>query len=233
MNRLLALTLALATVAGRASAQAQAPNTLTDQEKQDGWRLLWDGRTTEGWRSAKSDAFPAKGWEMRDGELSVLGQGGGDIVTREAFTNFEFALEFRLTTGANSGVKYFVDPPRYKSAMGLEYQLLDDEHHPDGKRGTTHTLASLYDLIPAPAEKKVLPLGEWNVMRIVARGRHVEHWLNGAKVLEFDRGSPAYREAVAKSKFKSLPAFGESESGLILLQDHGNRVSFRSIKIKP
>jgi hypothetical protein len=227
----------------RAQRDAAGSPTLTDAERAAGWRLLWDGRTTRGWRGAKSSEFPKQGWEVADGVLSVVESGGaesragGDIVTEDAFAAFELALEFRLTKGANSGIKYYVDTGLNKgegSAIGLEYQLLDDAVHPDAKQGRdgNRTLASLYDLIPAAASKPARPVGEWNEARIVSDGRHVEHWLNGVKVLEFERGSEAFRKLVADSKYKVWPAFGELPKGPILLQDHGNRVSFRNIRIR-
>ncbi|MCB9265911.1 MAG: DUF1080 domain-containing protein, partial [Lewinellaceae bacterium] len=220
------------------------PNTLTQYEKDKGWRLLWDGKTANGWRSARSDEFPAKGWMMKDGVLTVLESGGeesengGDIVTRDQFSNFELKVEFRITEGANSGIKYFVDPELNKgagSAIGLEYQILDDEKHPDAKMGVNgnRTLASLYDLIPAenlsvPGNEKVFRgVGEWNQAHIIVRDNRIEHWLNGFKVVEYERNTPMYRALVAYSKYKVWPNFGEAPQGHILLQDHGNRVSFR------
>jgi hypothetical protein len=224
-------------------ATAVTPNTLTDQERAQGFRLLWDGKTGSGWRGAKSTEFPKEGWAIEDGILTVLETGGresraaGDIITTAKFAAFELKLEFRISPGANSGIKYYVDPELNKaegSAIGLEYQILDDERHPDAKMGRdgNRTIASLYDLIPAAATKKPRPIGEWNEARIVSRGRRVEHWLNGEKVVEYERGSAEYRKLVAESKYKVWPAFGELPEGHILLQDHGNRVSFRSIKLR-
>jgi hypothetical protein len=229
-----------------------APNTLTAQEKADGWKLLWDGKTTDGWHSPKSDAFPTKSWSLKDGELTVVSSGnaesqaGGDIITRDRYANFELVADFKTTTGCNSGIKIFVQPdiaPIDKvtgkptavgSAIGMEFQVLDDANHPDAKLGRDgdRTLGSLYDLIPAPTNKIVMPVGEWNHARIVSQGKHVEFWLNGAKTVEFERGSAAFREAVALSKFKDIPNFGEWAEGHILLQEHGSVASFRNIKIR-
>jgi hypothetical protein len=220
-----------------------APNTLADEERAEGWRLLWDGHTSWGWRSAKGEEFPESGWEMEDGVLSVVETGGaqsragGDIVTVETYHAFDLKVDFRLTLGANSGIKYYVDTELNKaegSAIGLEFQLLDDARHPDAKAGRegNRTLASLYDLIPAPPGKAVKPTGEWNQARIVSDGRRVEHWLNGTKVLEYERGSEPFRRLVGESKYRVWPSFGEKPSGHLLLQDHGNRVDFRNVKIK-
>lgn len=218
------------------------PNTLSDREQADGWKLLWDGKTTNGWRGAKLTTFPSKGWEIKDGELTVLeGNGGestngGDIVTTRTYKNFILKFEFKITPGANSGVKYFVDPSMNKgagSAIGCEYQILDDQRHPDAKLGVkgNRKLGSLYDLIPAP-DQKYFYLGQFNKGMIVVNGRHVEHWLNGQKLVEYERDNQEWNALVAYSKYKDWPNFGNLSEGNILLQDHGNRVTFKSIKIK-
>lgn len=234
--------------------RASAPNTLTAKERADGWTLLWDGRTTAGWRSPKNNEFPAKSWLIKDGVLSVVSAGdanaessaGGDIITTECYSNFELQVDFMTTFGCNSGIKIFVQPnlsPIDKvtgkptgvgSAIGLEYQILDDAHHPDAKLGRNgdRKLGALYDLFPCDPDKTVYPPGQWNHAYILSRGTHVEHWLNGKKILEYDRGSDAFREAVALSKFKNIPGFGEWPQGHILLQEHGSEVSFRNIKIR-
>lgn len=218
-------------------------NRLSHAEKLAGWRLLWDGRTSNGWRGARLQIFPEKGWSMQHGELIVHESGGlkagrgGDIVTTATYGAFELSLEFKLTSGANSGIKYFVFPERLKksgSVLGLEYQLLDDEKHPDARRGANgnRTVGSLYDLIPAE-NKKANPTGEWNHARIIAKKNgDVEHWLNGVKVVEYNRFSQIFRTLLVHSKYKDYDDFGQIPEGHIVLQDHGNMVSFRNIKIR-
>lgn len=220
------------------------PNNLSAFEKSNGWKLLFDGKTNMGWVGAYKKQFPDKGWEIKDGILKVLSSegkestNGGDIVTKEKFSAFDLSFEFKLTAGANSGVKYFVtlNENNQGSAIGLEYQLLDDTLHPDAKMGRegNRTLASLYDLIKAQKTSRFIKQpGGWNTGRIIVYpNNHVEHYLNGVKVLEYDRGSQAYRGLVAISKYKVWDNFGEARGGHILLQDHGNEVSFRSIKIR-
>jgi hypothetical protein len=219
-------------------------NQLIAEDKKSNWEMLWDGETTNGWRGAKLDHFPEKGWVIENGELTVLSTGGGeseaggDIVTDKQYDNFELKLEFKITEGANSGIKYYVNTDLNKgegSSIGLEFQILDDARHPDAKLGNhegSRTLASLYDLIQADPNKYVKPIGEWNTAHIKSNNNHVEHWLNGMKVLEYERKSDAYRKLVSESKYVTWPQFGEADKGNILLQDHGDRVSFRNIKIK-
>lgn len=221
-----------------------ANNTLTDEEKKNGWKLLFDGQTGKGWKGAKLDGFPEKGWKIEDGTISVLsskGQesaNGGDIVTTDLYSAFDLSFDFKLSTGGNSGVKYFVTLSEVTSgsAIGLEYQVLDDKNHPDAKQGVggNRTLSSLYDLITAKKDDRfVHPPGEWNTGRVVVYpNNHVEHYLNGVKVLEYERGSQHYRDLVAKSKYQKWPNFGEAKEGRILLQDHGDEVSYRNIKIR-
>ena len=223
-------------------------NVLTDNEARTGWRLLWDGKTTNGWRGAKLTEFPENGWEISDGILSVLSSGGaesrngGDIVTNDLFSNFELSVDFKMTEGANSGIKYFVDSELNKgegSAIGLEFQILDDKKHPDAKKGKNgnRTVGSLYDLIRAENNgssrgKNFKGVGKWNNARVVVRDEHVEHWLNQVKVVKFDRSSQIFRALVEKSKYEKWNNFGQIPEGLILLQDHGDKVSFKSIKIR-
>jgi hypothetical protein len=224
-------------------------NRLTDHEIRQGWRLLWDGKTAQGWRGAKLDHFPESGWTMEDGVLTVEATDGGestgpgDIVTVDSFSNFEFEFEFRISEGANSGVKYFVDPALNKgegSAIGCEFQILDDQVHPDAKEGVAgnRTLGSLYDLITAEnlqtadRAKQFKGIGEWNHGRIVSHNGKVEHWLNNEKAVEFDRHSQMFRALVAYSKYKVWPGFCQWPEGSLLLQDHGNEVSFRNLKVR-
>ena len=228
----------------------QSPiNQLTEQEQAEGWVLLFDGQTTHGWRGAHLDHFPDHGWVVRDGELVVLAAdgaestNGGDIVTEEEYSAFEFSVDFKITEGANSGIKYFVTEKEQQkgSAYGLEFQILDDEKHPDAKLYTTYpgsrTLASLYDLKKSE-QVRFNGVGEWNTAVVkVFPNNHVEHWLNGVKVLEYERCSPEFRELVKGSKYADPAyqvggAFGEAPKGHLLLQDHGNEVAFRNIKIK-
>ncbi|WP_077920258.1 DUF1080 domain-containing protein [Spirosoma sp. 209] len=230
-----------------AAEKPQSPNTLTDKERKEGWKLLFDGKTTTGWRGAYKDKFPDKGWSVQDGMLSIQKSDGsesqsfGDIVTTGEYGDFDLTFDFKLTDGANSGLKYFVveqQPKPKGSAFGLEFQVLDDDKHPDAKMGRdgNRTIGSLYDLITATG-KKANPIGEWNTGRVVSKGQHVEHWLNGKKVVEYERGSEKFRELVAMSKYKAPEynangRFGEAPKGHILLQDHGDQVSYRNIKIK-
>jgi len=214
----------------------------TNPEPRKSWIPLFEGESTAGWRSACGSSFPGTGWVIREGALTVLaadkpdGPRGGDIVTLERFSDFDLRFEFRITEGANSGVKYFVQenlPNAQGAAIGLEYQILDDDRNEDavaGKNGN-HSNASLYDLIPARG-KQNRPVGEWNSARILVRGGHIEHWLNGSKVVRCERASAEFRRLVSESKYRIYPGFGEWEDGHILLQDHGGEVSFRNMRIR-
>ncbi len=249
-----------------------SPNTLTPAEKAAGWRLLFDGRTLAGWRGLGYDTVPTAHWVVVDGAIKKIASGnvprvadgrplvGGDLMTVDSFADFELSFEWKVTPGANSGVKYNVSEemsvaqnatltpaavargaiaPNH-SALGFEYQMLDDDRHEDGKL-PTHRSAALYDLI-APNEQKVgaqhaapllHPVGEWNRSRIVFRGNHGEHWLNGQKVVEFELGTAHMDSLLAASKYKTIPGFGQKRRGHIVLQDHGDEVYFRSIKVRP
>lgn len=217
-------------------------NTISDEESAQGWKLLWDGKTTEGWRGAKLTTFPAKGWAVENGVLKVQkstggeSTNGGDIVTMKKYKNFELSVDFKITPGANSGVKYFVDTELNKgagSSIGCEFQILDDKLHPDAKLGVkgNRTLGSLYDLIPAP-ENKPFRNNFFNTARIVVKGNKVEHYLNDVKIIEYERGNQMWNALVNYSKYAVWPDFGLAAEGHILLQDHGDEVWFKNIKIK-
>ena len=214
------------------------PNVLSDREKSEGWALLFDGKTTNGWRGALKDAMPEHGWLVKDGVLEIQpkneGGGGGDIVSVEQYADFDLVFDFKLSEGANSGLKYYVTENVYgKGALGLEYQVLDDKNHPDAKMGRdgNRTLSSLYD-IKASKGLRFNGIGEWNTGRVVAKNNHIEHWLNNIKVLEYERGGAEYKALVAESKFNKMKDFGEAPEGHILLQDHNDKVWFRNIKIR-
>jgi len=216
-------------------------NVLSEREAEEGWKLLFDGKTTAGWISALTGKFPENGWEIADGTLTFNPEakqagGGGDIVTTEKFRNFELSVDFKYVEGGNSGIKYFIDIEKDKGALasiGCEYQILDDRNHPDAKMGIAgnRTLAGLYDLI-APKNKRDNGFDQWSRATIIVNGNQVQHWLNGFMTVEYERGSNSWRELVKASKFSRFKGFGEAEEGRILLQDHGDRVWFKNIKIR-
>jgi hypothetical protein len=232
-------------------AQNAPLNTLSDAEKRAGWKLLFDGRTLSGWRSYRGSARPGQSWTVEDDCLKNpkgTGRpetGGGEILTLDEFTDFDFRFEWRIAPGGNSGVIYFVkerqNAPGPKmfhgddgtGPVGHEYQLLDDDLHPDGKNDPSHRAGALYALIAPNAAKRLKPVGEFNQSRILVQGRHVEHWLNGAEILEYELGSPAFLQLVARSKYRDLPGFGTKFKTRIQLQDHGDEIWFRNMKIRP
>lgn len=226
-----------------------APNQLTDAERAAGWMLLFDGTSLQGWRGLGYAGVPTQHWTVVDGAIKKIASGdvpkqadgqpleGGDLMTDSTFGDFELAWQWKVTPGANSGLKYNVSeelsmsiPPKH-AAKAFEYQIIDDDRHPDGKL-PKHKTADLYDLIASNDRKHVRPVGEWNDSRIIFIGNHGEHWLNGERVLEFDLGTARMDSALAVSKFRTIPWFAERRRGHIVLQDHGDEVYFRSIRIR-
>ncbi len=224
-------------------------NTLTGQEKAEGWVLLFDGETFQGWKGLGRSDIPDGHWTIEAGCIKKIPSGdiplqsdgqplqGGDILTRETYTDFELIFEWKISRAGNSGIKYNVSEemsvshPPETAALGFEYQILDDENHPDAKNNDNRTAAALYDLI-APEGKILKPVGEFNTGRIVFEGNHGEHWLNGKKVLEYDLETQLMEELLKKSKYASIKGFAQKRSGHIVLQDHTDAVWFRNIKIR-
>ena len=205
---------------------------LSKKEKKNGWVLLFDGKTFNGWKSVNGKSLPEADWKIENGALVVNPNDKMvDLITEGEFSDFELSLDFKIAEGANSGIKYFILPG---TSLGCEFQILDDERHPDAKMGKdgNRLQGGLYDLIRPIATKKDKPVGEWNNMRIISKGSHVEHWLNGNKVVAYERGSDAFKALVAESKYKNDKMFATPTQSPILLQDHGDVVSFRNIKIK-
>ncbi len=240
---------AAACVVSSSIAVAQGPNELTASERAAGWRLLFDGTSLAGWRGLGYDSVPTAHWRVVDGAIvktpnakvqrQADGQpaAGGDLMSVESFRDFELAFEWRVTPGANSGVKYNVSEQlslahaTNHAALGFEYQVLDDQLHPDNQIAS-HRAGSLYDIIASGPAKRLRPVGEWNTAAVIFRGKHGEHWLNGAKVVDFDLGTPRLDSLLATSKYRPIPGFAEPRRGHIVLQDHGDEVHFRSIKIR-
>lgn len=219
-----------------------APNTLTEMEVLEGWKLLFDGKTTAGWRGYNLAAFPEAGWKIENGTLQVIGSGageaggGGDIITEKKFSNFELSLEWKVSEGGNSGIFYLAqekpDQPIWKSAP--EMQILDNERHPDGTLGVDGNRAAgaLYDLIPGRMDV-VNPAGEWNHVKILVYKGTVVHWVNGYQVLEYHLWTDDWKNMVKNSKFKDYEDFvNTAKEGHIGLQDHGDDVWFRNIRIR-
>lgn len=229
LNR--AAAVALAGLAAVASFAAE-PNQLTDAEKQAGWKLLFDGRTTAGWRGYQKKDFPDRGWTVEEGCLKkVVKVRGGDIVTEQTFSDFELTWEWRIAPAGNNGVKYLVTEER-PSAPGHEYQMIDDRRHSDARQGPKRVTAAFYHVLPPSEDRPTREAGEWNQSRILVQGNRVEHWLNGKKVVEYELGSERLKAAIAESKFKDAPGFGTKIKGHIMLTDHGDECWFRNMKIR-
>ncbi len=238
LNRtwLAAAAMAVLVSAPLSATGKETPNTLTAAEKADGWRLLFDGTSSAGWRGYGKPDMSGLRWIVKDGCIGLPEKDGTDthgqrdIVTADTFGDFDLRFQWKVQPGSNSGVKYFVTEDR-PSAIGHEYQIIDDLRHPDAKISTERQTASFYDVKSATSHP-TRPVGEWNDSRILVSGNHVEHWLNGQKVLEYELGTPATLAAVQDSKFKDVAGFGTKKTGHILLQDHGDAVCYRSIRIK-
>jgi hypothetical protein len=243
------LAVALLAAATSVAGAQTAPNALTPAERAAGWRLLFDGTTLRGWRGLGRDGVPTAHWTVEDGAIKKIASGqvavqadgqpvaGGDLMTDATFGDFELAWEWKVSPAGNSGIKYNVSesiskaiaPPN--AAKGFEYQVLDDERHPDGEL-PSHRAGALYDLVAPDAGKRLRPVGEWNASRIVVRGTHGEHWLNGVKVVSYDLGTPAMAAALQASKYRDWAWFGERRRTPIVLQDHNDAVWFRALKIR-
>ncbi|MFC6099112.1 3-keto-disaccharide hydrolase [Olivibacter domesticus] len=213
--------------------QAQTQNVLTAKEKANGWQLVFDGESFNGLRKLADD-----GWEVKDGMLMATPIPHGrqmDIITEAMFGDFELSFEFEISKNTNSGVKYLVtsDFPSQKGVyLGLEYQILDDVNYKYPERGDLRSLASLYDLIPADINKPTKAIGQWNFAKIIVRGTHISHWLNGQKIVAYDRSGSSFKSLVQGSKYKDLENFGETRRGHLLFQNEGTPIAFRNIKIK-
>ena len=208
-------------------------NTLTPEEKADGWQMLFNGHDLINWRAYGSNARPGTGWKVDQGILKKLKDvSGGDIITKQKFKDFTLIWEWRISENGNSGIKYLVSEDR-KSAPGPEFQILDDLNNSDSKVGAIRQTGALYDILPPAADKLLKPVGEWNRSRVIVQGKRVQHWINGSPVLEYELGSPALLEAISKSKFKDAKDFGNQIEGYIMLTDHADECWFRNMKIRP
>jgi len=223
----------IATQIEERSAGAPAQNVLTAKEKADGWTLLFDGKTTNGWKGFAKAGFPAQGWVVEDGTIKGLGKKGGDIITTTAYGDFEFAWDWRLSFRGNSGIKYFVDESRGNAggAIGHEYQTIDDDNYTAMALTDRQKTGAWYDVIP-PAKKAARPVGEWNTSRLVVRGTTVEHWLKGTLVLAYDIRSAEAAQGIATSKFKDVKGYADKIRTPLLLQDHDTVVWFRNLKVR-
>ena len=214
-------------------AMNDAPNTLTEEEKADGWELLFDGEDFSHWRGFKQDSVPA-GWTIDDNAIHFTGeQQAGDLITDDEYESFELQLDWKIAEGGNSGIMFHVTEDNDRTYQsGPEMQVLDDAGHPDAQNGPDRLAGANYALHPPSNTEAVNPAGEWNTVRLVVDGQHVEHWMNGEKVVEYELGSDEWKELVATSKFGEMPNYGIAGAGHIALQDHGDPVWYRNIKIR-
>jgi hypothetical protein len=238
------------------AAAAESNNVLTAAEKAEGWQLLFDGKTAVGWRAFTSTGLPADKWKVEDGTLHALkgehlaGDRKSDIITEKKYTDYEFSWDWKLAPRANSGIKYLVTESR-PSTPGPEYQMMDEMRPPDAApkavepkagekaakkgggmpRGLTST-GSFYEILPPAPDKPLKAAGEWNVSKVVVRGKDIEHWLNGKKILSFNLDSPEVKAGIAKSKFKDEPGYGDKIAGHLMLTHHGDEAWFRNLKIR-
>ena len=238
MQRII-LALAASLVCLSCASPKDPLNSLSAPETAAGWKLLFDGQTTAGWRGYAKTSFPDHGWVVEDsclkneGSGGHHGAGGGDLVTTEKFDDFDLKFEWRIAPAGNSGVKYFVyEGKTGKSGVGYEYQILDDTKNADSANGPDRQAGALYYLIAPNDAKHLEPVGQFNRSEIIVRGNHVEHWLNGARIVQFELGSPEIKAAIAKSKFRKIRGYGEKMTTVLLLQDHGDAVWFRNLKIR-
>jgi hypothetical protein len=232
MKRRLILIAGFLVTAAALVAADQNMNSLTPEEKAAGWQLLFNGASFDGWRGYRMPGMPEAGWEIRDGLLKTVPKvRGRELITVRKFGDFEFSWEWKIAPAGNNGIKYFVTEER-PSAPGHEYQMIDDEKNEDGKVGPQRTTASFYDVLPPAADKPTRPAGEWNQSRVLVLGNHVEHWLNGRKVLEYELGSEQVKAGLAKSKFRTFPDFGTRIQGHIMLTYHNDECWFRNLKIR-
>ncbi len=233
---ILLLAVAIAWSCGQKESNTSVVNGLSEQEKKDGWQLLFDGTSMEHFRGFRQSDVPA-GWQVADGAIVLTAGGAGDIITKEQYRDFELSIDWKISEGGNSGIFYHVSEDsayQYTFNSGPEMQVLDDERHPDAKKGVNgnRQAGALYDLLPLTTPA-VNPAGEWNTAKLLVKNNKVEHWLNGKKVVEYELGTPEWNAMIQSSKFATMDGFGSEGQGHIALQDHGDRVWFRNIKIRP
>jgi len=238
---------------GACQSEPQVPSPLPaseDVNEPDGWRVLFDGESFAGWRGLGREQVPEGHWTIENGTIRKVASGdvptaadgqplsGGDLITLDTFEDFELSFEWKVAPGANSGIKYNVSeelstsqPPEH-AALGFEYQVLDDDLHPDAENGPNRTAGALYDLVPPDASKELRPVGEYNQGRIIFRDGRGEHWLNGKLVLVYELESEDFQARLAASKYQPIAGFADRKAGHLVLQDHGDDVWFRNIKIR-